>query len=375
MKTYSFTQRWSPALVGKEGKVFRPHLVAVVDESEGLCPGAEMVEKALRPAALARWLAEKIGKDQSGTLWVDDQALVGPMGMYFPNLQVLCQPDSPQMSDFLSGLTARFGPQAHENECSLLSLGGPELARAFYSAARDFYAARPWERIHNEEVLSFRDSGGRNWDVVVLGSGGEEFGFYVVDEYGSPPTIGVLLHEPAYLAAADLDLIDRAGLVYPALEYPWVLTHYLPGPLTADWVKELTWLLGQLSQLKDSPAQGQGRRLARAAQPGEVLVEALLTYWGKRSALARQLADFLVDFFQDWLDLKQRQQRSCERTFQELHWIGEDYLATVRKRKLWLDYFRGEPQFSGPALSDKDRQAYLRTWKLISEFVKKRGHQ
>lgn len=372
MKTYSFSQRWSPALVGKEGKAFRPHLVAVVDEVEGTCPGVEMVEKALRPAALARWLAEKIGKDQSGQLWVDDTNLVGPMTMYFPRLQVSWRAEPPQMTDFLSGLSARFGPEEGESEVSVLALVGPDEARAFYGAARDFYAARPWETIDNEEVLNFRDSRGGDWDVVVLGSGGEEFGFYVVDKYGSPPTIGVVLHEPPYLAAPDLDLIDRAGLVYPAGEYPWILTQYLTKPLDRIWILELTWLLNSLCRIQGGNIEEQRRRLGRAGHPGEVLTNALLEYWGKRSAVAKELADFLVSFFQFWLGVKQRGQRNCERTFQELHWIGEDYLIHVKKRKLWLDYFLGEPKFSGPSLSEKDRQAYLKTWKLLSEFVQAR---
>ncbi len=369
MKTYSFSQRWSPALVGKEGKAFRPHLVAVVDEVEGTCPGVEMVEKALRPAALARWLAERIGKDQSGQLWVDDSNLVGPLGMYFPRLKVSWKAEPPQMTEFLNGLSARFGPEEREGEICLLSLVGPDLARAFYGAARDFYAARPWQAIDNEEVLSFRDARGGDWDLVVLGSGGEEFGFYVVDKYGSPPTVGVVLHEPAYLAAPDLDLIDRAGLVYPAAEYPWILTQYLTEPLDRFWILELTWLMQCLCRIQEGLIEEPPRRLARSGHPGEVLINALLDYWGKRSAVARELAEFLVSFFQYWLGVKQRGQRNCERTFQELHWIGEDYLANVKKRKLWLQYFLGEPKFSGPVLSEKDRRAYLKTWKQLAEFV------
>ncbi|MBS2040939.1 hypothetical protein JST97_38490 [bacterium] len=372
MKTYSFTQRWSPALVAHEGRTVRPHLVAVVDEGEGVCPGVEMVENALRPAALARWLAAKIGKDQSGTLWVDDAALVGPLSMYFPKLKVSWKADPPKLNEFMQGFSAQVSSMKGEFECSLVALVGPEQALAFYTAAREFYAARPWERIQNEEVLPFRDLTQAHWDVIVLGSGGEEFGFYVVDQYGSPPTLGVMLHEPAYLAAADLDLIDRSGLVYPASEYPWVMTQFLAEPLSQAWVVELTWLLNSLSRLGDGAVEGEGRRLARAGQAGLVLIEALLVYWGKRSAVAQELAGFLVDFLKDWLEVKPRGQRNYERTFQELHWIGEDYLANVKKRKLWLDYFLGEPRFSGPSLSDKDRQAYLKTWKLVSQYARKR---
>lgn len=371
MKTFSFTQRWSPALVAHEGKTLRPHLVAVVDEIQGVCAGVEMVQNALRPAALARWLAERIGKDQTGLLWVEDAALVGPLSMYFPQLKVSCNPQAPQLNEFMNSLSERFGPQTDESEVSLVQLVGHEQALAFYAAAREFYLARPWERMTNEEVLPFQDAGGSQWDVVVLGSGGEEFGFYVVDQYGSPPTIGVLLHEPAYLAAADLDLVDRAGLVYPDSSYPWVMTQYLGQPLDRRWILELTWLLQSLSQLEQSAIVEGQRCLSRAGQAAQVLTEALLVYWRKRSALAQELANFLVRFLKDWLEIKPRGQRNYERTFQELHWIGEDYLANVKKRKLWLDYFLGEPQFSGPALSDKDRQAYLKTWKAIAEFTRK----
>ena len=76
-----------------------------------------------------------------------------------------------------------------------------------------------------------------------------------------------------------------------------------------------------------------------------------------------------MKFLQHWLAARRRGQRNFERTFQELHWIGEDYLASVKKRKLWLEYFRGEPTFTGLELSEKDRKAYLKTYKLISAFV------
>lgn len=368
VKTYSLTQRWSPALAGREGRVFRPHLVVVVDESEGSCPAVEMVEDALRPAALARWLADKIGKTRPGILWVDEPALVGPMSMYFPHLKVSWQENAPRLNEFLTGLLAQMPPE-QKPELSLVQQFGPDQALPFYGAARDFYAAKPWESIPSSEMLSFHDRRGRDWSVVVLGSEGQEFGFYVVDEHGTPPTCGVVLHEPAYLAAADLDLIDRAGLVYPSGEYPWILTEYLQQPLDQEWLAELSWLLDALGQLQESPLQSDGRKLGRAPDPTEVLTGALLDYWRKRTPVARELAHFLVGFLQHWLLEEQREQLTYERTFQELHWIGEDYLSSVKKRKLWLDYFRGEPKFTGAALSAKDQEAYLKTWKLLSAFV------
>jgi hypothetical protein len=367
VKTYSLTQRWSPALAGREGRVFRPHLVALVDESEGTCPAVEMVENALRPAALARWLADKIGKTQPGNLLVDDANLVGPMSMYFPKLSVSWCDNPPGMTRFLAGLLEQLPPD-RELEFSLVDHFGPSRALPFYGAARDFYAAKPWERVPNSELLTFTNARG-HWNVVVLGSEGQEFGFYVVDENGLPPTCGVLLHEPAYLAAPDLDLIDRAGLVYPSGEYPWILTQYLPDPLDEHWLTELSWLLDALAQLQAGALESDGRRLARALDPTEVLVNALLDYWRRRTAVARELAVFLVGFLQHWLTLKPRGQRSYERTFQELHWIGEDYLASVKKKKLWVEYFLGEPNFTGADLSAKDRQAYLKTWKLVAAFV------
>lgn len=368
VKTYSLTQRWSPALAGREGRVFRPHLVALVDESEGLCPAVEMIENALRPAALARWLAEKIGKTQTAQLWVDDVNLVGPMSMYFPKLAVSWQANPPQMAEFLAGLTGQI-PSEQKLEFSLVDHFGHDQALPFYGAARDFYAAKPWERIPNDEVLGFSDARGQDWSIVVLGSQGQEFGFYLLDEVGGPPTLGVLLHEPAYLAAPDLDLIDRAGLVYPSGEYPWILTEYLQQPLDRDWLAELSWLLDALAQLQEGSLESEGRSLSRASEAGQVLVQALLDYWRKRSQVAQELAVFLVSFLQHWLAARRRGQRNFERTFQELHWIGEDYLASVKKKKLWLDYFRGEPNFTGAALSEKDRQAYLKTWRLVSAFV------
>lgn len=368
VKTYSLTQRWSPALVGRDGRGFRPHLVAVVDESEGLCPAVEMVENAMRPAALARWLAEKIGKTQAAHLWVDDPNLVGPMSMYFPKLTVSWSADSPQMAKFLAGLAGQIPPEQNL-EFSLVEHFGHDQALPFFGAARDFYASKPWERIANDEMLSYRDTEGKLWSIVVLGSEAQEFGFYLVDEVGGLPTLGVLLHEPAYLAAPDLDLIDRAGLIYPSGEYPWILTEYLQEPLNRKWLADLSWLLDALAQLQENTLESEGRRLARASQPGEVLVQALLNYWGRRSQVAKELAAFLVGFLQHWLAAKHRGQRNFERTFQELHWIGEDYLASVKKKKLWLGYFQGEPRFTGPDLSEKDRQAYLKTWKLVSAFA------
>lgn len=368
VKTYSLTQRWSPALAGRDGRTFRPHLVVVVDESEGLCPAVEMVENALRPAALARWLAEKIGKTQAARLWVDDANLVGPMSMYFPKLTVSWSAEPPQMSKFLASLAGQIPAEQNKEFCLVEHFGHDQVV-PFFGAARDFYAAKPWERISNEETLSFRDVGGKLWSIVVLGSEAQEFGFYVVDDCGGPPTVGVLLHEPAYLAAPDLDLIDRAGLIYPSGQYPWILTQYLQEPLDQEWMADLSWLLDALAQLQDSALESDGRRLARASEPREVLMQALLDYWGKRSQVAKELAAFLVGFLQHWLAAKDRGQRSFERTFQELHWIGEDYLASVKKKKLWLDYFRGEPRFTGADLSEKDRQAYLKTWKRVSAFV------
>lgn len=372
VRTYSLTQRWSPALAGREGQVFRPHLVAVVNEIEGTCGGVEVVENPMRPAALARWLAERIGKTEAAHLWVDDANLVGPMTMYFPKLTVSWCATPPQLSIFLAGL-ARELPNDRAPEQNLAQSCGEHRALIFYGAARDFFATRPGERFTRDDRLCFRDSQKREWDVIALGSEEAESGFYVFDQAGGPPVCGVTLHQPAFLAAVDLDLIDRSGLVYPGGEYPWILR---PSPQvgpSSEWVSELTWLLNALGDLQGSPIESDGRRLEPARKPGEVLADALLVYWRRKTQVARELAAFLVEFLQNWMLLKPRGQRNYERTFQELHWIGEDYLASVKKRKFWPDYFLGEPKFTGAALSEKDRQAYLKTWKQVSAFVEARS--
>ncbi len=371
VKTYSLTQRWSPALAGREGLAFRPHLVAVVDENEGVCRAVEMVENPLRPAALARWLAAKIGKSETALLWVDDANLVGPMSMYFPQLKVSWSAQPPQLTQFLEGLNRQLPPD-RGLEQNLAAHFGEEAALRFYGAARNFYAAKPWERFLKDDRLNFRDSARRDWTLVVVGAEGGEIGFSLYSENGGAPLCGVLLHVPTFVSGADLDLVDRAGLVYPRAEYPWIFRDGLKEELSVAWLEELSWLLEAISQLQDSPVKEKSRFLDRAHDPGVVLTDALLVYWGKRTQLAQELAAFLVEFLQDWMLAKHRGQRNYERTFQELHWIGEDYLATVKKRKLWLDYFLGEPKFSGPSLSEKDRQAYLKTWKLVSEFVSRR---
>lgn len=364
------TQRWAPVLVGEgEGTTMRPHLLALMDEQLGDCLGTELVPRALRPAALARWVAEKIDKTLEGELWVDHPALVGPMTMYFPKLKISLKPKSRHLDQFLSSFTLKFQSKDTKHYC-LVEEFGEAAAQQFYGKAWEFYAAQPWDRIDPEEKLLFRDAQGTDWGLNLLGSAGEEFGFYLAPQPGDPPYCGVLLHQPAFLAAADLDLIDRAGLVYASDEYPWILTQNCS--LNRQLVEDLTWLLEALSQLSGVAVEGQGRRLQRTSQPNEELVEVLLTYWRKRSPVAQELAGFLLQFFQDWMAAKKRGQRNCERTFQELHWIGEDYLASVKKKKLWLEYFQGEPKLAGQSLSEKDLQAYLKTWKLVCAFAKAR---
>lgn len=359
MKTYSMTQRWAPVLVGERS---RPHLLALMDEQQGDCLGTELVSKPLRPAALGRWVADKIDKTLEGELWVDHPSLVGPMSMYFPKLKVSLQAKPRHLTDFLASFAAKFQMKDVKDYC-LSEQYGEAAAQKFYAQAWAFYANRPWERIPKEESLAFRDSQGNHWRLMVLGSAGEEFGVHL----GDPPHCGVLLRQPGLLAAADLDLVDRAGLVYAGDEYPWILNKDLP--LTRAWVEDLGWLLEALPQLSGGSLENQGRRLQRASQPNQELMEVLLTYWGKHSQVAQALAAFLLQFFQNWMAAKRRGQRNCERTFQELHWIGEDYLAAVKKKKFWLDYFLGEPPVPDKTLSEKDRHAYLKTWKLLASYA------
>ena len=379
----SFAQRWSPLVIqeSRDEEPFRPRILILV-ENGGELLAMENVAEKLSPPEVARWLKKHWKRGDQ--LWVDDSPLQAYLAEHLLEIRCHHRESLPTIEDVLQGLAEHL----QVTEVSLVERLGAPRARQFYRTAQQFYRKSPWDTIDSETALSFRDSQQHEWGLVVMGSGGQEFGLALFEQpddalamlQGEPvlPTLGLSLAPAPLMAARDLDLLEAEGLQFPDGQFPWTI--YQPGvnlPLNLHHTQELEWLLSHVPLFTQTlePLVQDGRQLEyleddSTPTTAEWLASVFLTAWKKQTEHAWQLAELLAHFGSHWTFQKHRSPAEFSRMINTLIWLGSEYLALYsRKRKLVLDYLLAPPL---PADLPRDIPAkfYRKLTSQLADFIR-----
>lgn len=346
----SLAERWSPAVIqeSEEAEPIRPRLLLLVDEAG---PRVQAFDQQLQPYTqeqILGWLEKQSPSPKE--LWVEDAALHSYLSRTWKRGTCLLQQSLPRLHSAWQSLSRSLGSE----ENSLVELLGPRLALRFFESARNFFDRTPWQRLTTEDCLVYEDREGVIWGVVVMGSGGEEFGLAF---YGSPeeaeaaiagemilPVLSFGLADVWLVPAQDLDLMDRSQLSFQNGEYPWLC--YRPGnprPTEARHAHLVHWLLQRIPEFIENGCAEvavDGCYLALEGpmgDPDEMMKELLLSSWGKKSRQAELLAELMMEFLRE----EPKGPHMLE-VIPRLISIGQDYLEQHRrKRSLVLSYFSG----------------------------------
>lgn len=375
---YSLSQRWSPAVVreSKKARPFRPSMLILVDEHRGTICKFDQRRQKWQPAEVADWLRRHALPPQGSQLWLDDSPLQAYLSEHLLDVQCELRESLPELERAMQSLSQHLNP----DQPSVVEILGRSEALQLFRSAHNFFVSRPWKTLDSETALAFRDRHDRQWGLVVMGSGGQEFGLAV---YSSPaeaqaaiageevmPVLGFSSAAEYQVGAQDLDLIERENLVLPNGEYPWVFAP-LTKTLSRTPLKDTEWLLRQvprLAQNQHQPIEEQGLQLQLVVSPPSDLSERyaaiFLHYWGKNTDHAWQLADLLAHFATEkFAALKSSE---LQERMEALVAIGGQYLADQpRKKKLNLDYLR-----QLQVRECKFRPALASTAQLLRDFVR-----
>ena len=348
---FSLAQRWAPLVIQEEEEEepVRPHLLLLVDEAGQRVQAFHQQDERFRPEQIQAWLEQQRPRPEE--LWVDDPALQAYLEKHWRFGPCRLKTRLPRFQAAWRYLSRSLATE----EGSLLELLGPQRARRFYRSAHAFFASNPWDHLSNEDCLAYQDQEGTLWGVVVMGSGGEEFGLALYSSpseaieaiQGAPaiPTLSFALAEEWLVPAQDLDFLESCQLRFLHDLYPWLCyrlgTSRPPQPRHAHLVH---WLLENIPEFIRGGRAALVRdqcSLALLARPRagfeQTLYGALLTCWGKKSRHAEMLAELLVDFASDELDGLE-----LPEVLPRLVSLGQEYLAVHgRKRSVVIGYFTG----------------------------------
>jgi hypothetical protein len=182
------------------------------------------------------------------------------------------QPGELQLVRATLALAFAWGPAADEVM--------PEHIGELLLAAVELWEAAPWERWDNAACLRAALSGalGGERELMVLGNGGEEFGFVLFDEAGGHGEMSALARSERYEAASLIPCLalnydswpefaaeaveEATGL--PRLPAPLRLTREGPGLVDAGDVRLLTATARALRELGPERREGHGEAGAGA---------------------------------------------------------------------------------------------------------------
>ena len=167
----------------------------------------------------------------------------------------------PEMDDILREFEAHMNGSPEPP--GLLSVKGvtPEFVAHLFAAAAEFYRARPWVALSNEQTLAVRVSPERQPRYVsVMGNGGVEYGLSICDKWQDMqrlfenaddpmealPDKGVhslLFNEITYVPFDDLDAVEQyAWEVINSEAYPVpIVFHKASGTVRRPTLKDLRW--------------------------------------------------------------------------------------------------------------------------------------
>ncbi|MFN8607455.1 MAG: hypothetical protein U0931_07985 [Vulcanimicrobiota bacterium] len=238
MNIFSLTQRWSPvAALDEDGEPERPHFQVIINELSGQRVAANISSLRFSAQRLVLWAAAHLPETEA-ELWVEKAELLAPFTRAFPEFQVKLDPAARHLNNYFRQLEEQCREFQTADDYSLVEMFGERLALRFYQAAwgyleKDLYA------IPEAGRLEYRDPFGRRYTLEFSGEG--EPGFMLCDPEGNL-CLGVSFDTPAFVAAADLEMLDRQRLDFGSSFYPWILFSTLPGGLTRPWLEALIWL-------------------------------------------------------------------------------------------------------------------------------------
>ena len=346
----SLAQRWSPAVIqeSEDDDPVRPHLLLLVDEQGGRVHGFDQHQGRYTAEQALAWLRQQQPVIQE--LWVDDPDLHSYLQTHWTGAACQLRKWLPQLDKALHSMSLGLGA----SDPCLVELVGARLAQRFYESAESFFEREPWNHLSKEDILILEDEEAHTWGVVVMGSGGDQFGlaFYASPDeaghaiQGAPivPTLSFALGDEWLVAARDLDLLDAHALEFPRGQYPWLC--YKPPshqPPKVHHIHLVHWLLKILPDfIENGCPEGvfDGRYLAlskpQAGNVDDMLMALFLTAWPKKSQHAEMLAKVMVEFLRD--------QPPCPdfpEMVNRLMNLGVEYLTLhSRKRSLVTEFFR-----------------------------------
>ncbi|MBS2038510.1 hypothetical protein JST97_26255 [bacterium] len=238
MNIFSLTQRWSPvAALDDDGEPGRPHFQVIMNEVTGERVAGHMSALRFSPQRLIRWAAAQLPEVEA-ELWLDRSELLIPFTRAFPEFTVKLQPSAPHLNGYFQHLEELFRDDQTADDYSLVDLFGDRNALRFYKAAWE-YLDQDLYQIPESARLEYRDPRGQRYSLEF--SSQDEPGFMLSDPQGNL-CLGVSFDNPAFVAARDLELLDRQHFDFGTAFYPWLLFSHLPGGLTRDWFETLIWL-------------------------------------------------------------------------------------------------------------------------------------
>ena len=253
---YSLSQRWSPATsLDEHNRLCRPHFQVIMNETSGDLVAVNVTLHRLGPARLADWALDQPLVTE-GEIWLDKQESLAAMTRAFPDLEVKLGPKAHHMQAYFENLEQSSRDRLTADDYCLVDLFGERAALRFYKAAWSYLEDHPLRLPLPASELEFSNRRGVTYKLAydpeaqpglaLLGCSDE-------------PIIAVAFDTPAFVAAADLELMERNKLHFGPDDYPWIMFRALPQGLTLKWLEELTWLLESLPDFV-SKTGGEAKR-------------------------------------------------------------------------------------------------------------------
>lgn len=444
--TWHVTVRRAPAwITPKNQPPYRPYLILVLDAQNGRIRQTAIKDDRPTPETVLEVLTQAMTRPVPGggkrcrpaRLVLDRSDMVSALAPRLLEMGIRCdyQATSAMMAQALRSLESSMN--RGQLRPSLMRAAGvtvPLIAELFEAAA-EFYRQAPWRWLDNLMPIEYRyPADGPARYLVVMGSGGEEFGlaFYAsLDDlrlqygdhepeelYKKITALAITFDEPMALAYDDLDALEEYGWpVAGPHAYPLPLKAVPPAarlvPLNADEVAAMAACLravppfvnehlrteaGPLRAAQATfplPGVHAGRQIAlrypvdlpdvwtgpSAGQLDEAELEQMIEhwYWDEPShVFARQTGAFLLRFL-DFLESQRVPERALRKHEQNCWAIGKLVCKHGGHTAFTPSIFLGPPAYLDEfrrefSASPDAVTSYKITWRRLGEFVREWGY-
>jgi hypothetical protein len=402
-KPYRFrlAQRHSPFLVGPPDQKTRPFLTLLIDETRHLVLSQNITEHQQNHEEIAAWLDNALLNPNPSigpavwpeTLLIEDRLLQKALQRHFrtQDLDVVFDADASDIDTILTsmeeGLQGERGP-------GLVETVGEETAIQLFRAAQQFADDEPWDSLGNEEVIELsRPQGRAPMALLVLGSGGEEYGLVLYKDvdaaarsikgYSIRCSAAAIYSSADVLHPDDLKLFESLGYEVEDEFYPWILGDSLTqSPLSAEYAKDLIWTLENVPHFAETrkPFKGDGYGLRKVKLPAGDFPElvAIAEPWlkdGKLGPKARDMGRYFLLFLEHLEGVDHCRPQSIAKHRKQCQIFGR-FLINSRLKFEPEQFLESPPERShfGTALiaSDADWKAFRATWTKLGEFHSQR---